>query len=220
MNHLYENIAYLRGLAEGLELDDSKKGKMFMAIIDALDEMAAAINLVNDDIDDLDEYVDAIEEDLTDLEDDFYDEDLDDDLCEVVCPECGEILLVDDPLVCDPALGLTTINCPFCDSTIDIEETDCCMSIDDLMDFDMDLLDLDDDSDDDIDADHDHDQDLADHSTPETDYTANFNANYSTDFSTNYSANTEDTQVDDSQASSHYDWNNPNSNNTDPHGGY
>ncbi len=127
MNHLYENIAYLRGLAEGMEIEDSKNGKMVMAIIEVLDEMATAINSLHDDIDEIDEYVDSIDEDLADVEDDLYGEGDYHDYFDLECPECGELILIDDPLLGDPAFGETEVICPVCEATIDLNEYDYCV---------------------------------------------------------------------------------------------
>ncbi|PID79813.1 MAG: hypothetical protein CSB19_01805 [Clostridiales bacterium] len=156
MTHLKENVSYLRGLVEGLEIKKSKDGKVFHAIIDALDEMAVAINALNEDIKDLDAYIDAIDEDLTDLEDDFYDEVYDesyDDLidedelyegddevvntelpmfefegCEccnnLSCPECGEMIYIEDPSLYNPDFCEMEVSCPMCGANIRMEKRD------------------------------------------------------------------------------------------------
>lgn len=127
MNHLYERIAYLRGLADGMEVEDSKNGKLLIAMIDVLDEMADAVNDLNDDLDDMDEYVEALDEDLADLEDDFYDDEDFDDYDEVECPECGELILIDDPTLCDDGCCETVIHCPACNAQIELmDECECC----------------------------------------------------------------------------------------------
>ena len=75
MNDLNSRVAYLKGLAEGLGLDEEKReSKLFRAIIDVLAEMAEAIGRLRDDYDDLTDYAEAIDQDLNDLEDDFYDD--------------------------------------------------------------------------------------------------------------------------------------------------
>ncbi len=122
MNHLYENIAYLRGLAEGMEIEDSKNGKMVLAIIDVLDEMATAINSLNDDIDELDESVDEIDKDLAELEEDFYEIDDYEGFYDLECPECGELIYIDDPTLFDPAFGENEVICPVCEASIDLTE--------------------------------------------------------------------------------------------------
>ena len=46
-----EKVAYLRGLMEGLDIDgDKKEGKMFAAIIDALDEIASDLSDIDEDL--------------------------------------------------------------------------------------------------------------------------------------------------------------------------
>lgn len=86
MGYLSEKAAYLKGLAEGLDINaNSKEGRVITAIIEALGEMAEEIEDVAvmqdemqsqlDDVDealqDLAEEIDAISEDLSDIEDIF-----------------------------------------------------------------------------------------------------------------------------------------------------
>ena len=83
-----EKTAYLKGLLEGMEIDQStKEGKLLAAIIDTLDDIALAVadlddevGAINDEMDMMEESLDAIDEALDDLEDalDAIDEDLDD----------------------------------------------------------------------------------------------------------------------------------------------
>ena len=66
-----EKVAYLRGLMEGLDIDDdSKEGKLFAAIVDALDEMASEISDLEEDIEDIDDDLDELEERIRKLEED------------------------------------------------------------------------------------------------------------------------------------------------------
>ena len=83
-----EKTAYLKGLLEGMEIDQStKEGKLLAAIIDTLDDIALSVadlddevGAINDEMDMMEESLDAIDEALDDLEDalDAIDEDLDD----------------------------------------------------------------------------------------------------------------------------------------------
>ena len=85
---IIEKVAYLKGLAEGMELNTEKKeGKLLAAIIDTLDDIALSVadlddevGAINDEMDMMEESLDAIDEALDDLEDalDAIDEDLDD----------------------------------------------------------------------------------------------------------------------------------------------
>lgn len=119
MEYINEKVAYLKGLSEGLGIDDStNEGKILLHIIDTLDDITEALDGVIESHNDLEGYVEVIDEDLADLEDDIYD-DLDDDIdfCQIECPECGEIVYVDmDMLDEDNHLA-----CPNCDQDIEID---------------------------------------------------------------------------------------------------
>lgn len=140
-----EKVAYLKGLAEGLEISaDDKNGKLLLAVIDALDSFAASIEALEvdsadmaDELDSLGDDVSFIEELILDDEDDYdedYDDDDDESFCrgsccdcddeadyEVTCPQCGEVVPVyeDD-------LSFGNIICPGCGETLefDFDETD------------------------------------------------------------------------------------------------
>ena len=119
MNHLFERVAYLQGLADGMGLDGTtKEGKILNEIIEVLEDFAEAINELSDDIVDIDEYLEAIDSDLSDIEDDVYNDEFeDDDYDEIVCPECGETIFVDDESLYDDGCE-TEITCPNCDNVI------------------------------------------------------------------------------------------------------
>lgn len=73
MDYLYQKVAYLRGLAEGLGVEEeSKEGKLLLHIIDTLDDFAEAIEEILEEQEELEEYVSYIDEDLNDVEDDLY----------------------------------------------------------------------------------------------------------------------------------------------------
>ena len=58
-----EKVSYLRGLAEGLAIDEStKEGKILLAIIDTLDDMAFSITDVEENLNEISEEVDVIDE--------------------------------------------------------------------------------------------------------------------------------------------------------------
>ena len=140
MSYMHEKVAYLKGLAEGMEIsNDSKEGKLLLQIIEVLHDFADEVDDVYDELDDLsdavvelDDYIETLDEDLADLEDDFYeidedDEDFedddDDDFEEVECPDCGETIFVDGQII-DKGEDL---ECPHCGVIIEFtEECDCC----------------------------------------------------------------------------------------------
>lgn len=132
MKYLKERVSYLKGLAEGMQISDaSNEGKLLKAIIDVLDDMALAVDDMEDVQEQLSEQVDNIDEDLADVEkiiyedEDEYDEDEEEDgyLGEFECPHCNEkVEITKDMLDCDS----TTIKCPACGKDIDVEwDCDC-----------------------------------------------------------------------------------------------
>ncbi len=122
MSLLFEKVSYLRGLADGMNIDATKnEGKLLVAIIDALEDFAEVIEEIDEDLSELDDAVTDIDEDLTALEEDFYEEDF--DVEEFECPECGEPIYLDDEL-----LMADEIICPSCGKELEIEDEveGCC----------------------------------------------------------------------------------------------
>ncbi len=106
MSRLSEQVAHLRGLMEGLGISsDSKEAKALQCIADILEESAEEIDLLNRRHEELDDYVDSIDSDLSDLEEAFYGDDEDEDededdedddgLVEYTCPHCGQVISID-----------------------------------------------------------------------------------------------------------------------------
>ena len=108
-----EKVAYLKGLAEGLNLDTekSKEGKLISVMIGILEEVAMSIEDLEENSLALGEEIDTLSDDLADVENVVFEED-DDDFFEVECPDCGEPLRIDED---DLAEGV--VQCPSCDST-------------------------------------------------------------------------------------------------------
>ena len=105
-----ERVAYIRGLAEGLELDtDKKEVKVLDAMLTLLEDMALSISDLEEAYEDMADQLDAVDEDLCTLEDDFYEEDKccedcedDDDefYYEVTCPNCQETICLSEDIRC------------------------------------------------------------------------------------------------------------------------
>ena len=74
-----EQVAYLQGLAEGLNIGNTDEGKLITAIIDTLDSVADEIADLNENALDIGEELDAISDDLADVEDFLEELELDDE---------------------------------------------------------------------------------------------------------------------------------------------
>lgn len=115
-----EKVSYIKGLAEGLGLDENNKtDKILKSIIDVLDDMAAELACAEDDILDLSDTVDEIDEDLGELEDYVYDEEdiaNDDDFYQVTCPKCGTEIYLDEDTLAEESIA-----CPECGTDLEFE---------------------------------------------------------------------------------------------------
>ena len=134
-----EKVAYLKGLAEGLNIDTekSKEGKLISVMIGILEEIGMTIEDLEENAEALGEEIDAISDDLSDVEKAvFEDEEEDDDDCccddddffEVECPNCGETLMIDESV-----LEEGVIQCPGCKQkfALDLSDDCCCGDEDD-----------------------------------------------------------------------------------------
>ena len=144
-----EKAAYLKGLMDGLELDTEKaEGKMISALVELVGDMAKRITdieettiAISDELDEIEEDLDAIEdyildeedEDEEDFEDDLFDEDDFEDedfeegfdygdedttISEVECA-CGEIINFDEE-----TLEKGSMTCPNCGELLEFSLED------------------------------------------------------------------------------------------------
>lgn len=76
MDYLLQKVAYLQGLSEGLGVDDtSKEGKLLLGIIDTLEEFADVLDEIIENQMDIEDYVEFIDEDLSEVEEVIFGED-------------------------------------------------------------------------------------------------------------------------------------------------
>ena len=106
MSNLSEDAARILGQIEGSGMDlESKEGKIISKLAELVYAMAGEINALRKDYDELDDYVESIDNDLSDLEESFFgdeepdDEDEDeedeedgDGMVDYVCPHCGNVM--------------------------------------------------------------------------------------------------------------------------------
>ena len=146
-----ENAAYLKGLFDGYEIDTtSKEGRIIGEMLNLLADMADKINALEADNKELHEYVEELDHDLGEVEEELYfddydydeeyddyndlndDEDYegeDDEFYEIECPSCGDIVCFDDSLEVDelvcPACGEKIGGIEICDGNCDECDEDC-----------------------------------------------------------------------------------------------
>ena len=129
-----EKVAYLKGLIDGMNFDaDSKNGKLFNAISDILEDLAGNVLELKEDSLEMAENIDALSDDLADVEDLVYGEDEEEDersvlgcgyccggsadgeeeeepvFFDVTCQSCGKTITVDEDV-----FDLGTVQCPHC----------------------------------------------------------------------------------------------------------
>ncbi len=121
-----EKVAYLKGLAEGMDLDTekSKEAKLINVIIGILEEIGLSIEDLEENDLDLGEEIDVLSDDLADVEDivfgdDEEDDDFDEDFFEVECPSCEEPIVIDDE-----ALAEGVVQCPHCGDNFSLDLSD------------------------------------------------------------------------------------------------
>lgn len=131
-----EKVAYIKGLAEGMKIDDStNEGKLLLNILDVLEDITLDMEDIEDGLVELSEQVDAVDEDLDSLEEVVYEDILgDDDDCdcgcdccdgdefyEVECPLCGTEFEVDEESLIEGE-----VECPNCGELLTYDfDCDC-----------------------------------------------------------------------------------------------
>ena len=124
---IIEKVAYLKGLAEGMELDTEKKeGKLIAAIIDLLDDIALELEELKDYADERGDGRDAVSDDLEDVEDvifgedededDAFEDEDDEDCYATTCPTCEETIYFDESILEDGE-----VICPNCGEKLEFD---------------------------------------------------------------------------------------------------
>ena len=125
-----EKAAFVKGLIEGLDLDDDKKEtKAISAILEWMDSISSSFGNLEEDVDDICEQLSIIDEDLCDVEKEVFGEnecsdcdcgcDEEGEFYEVKCPSCGKISCFDEGTLCDGQ-----IDCPNCGEILEFDLSD------------------------------------------------------------------------------------------------
>jgi hypothetical protein len=143
MNYLKEKVAYLKGLADGMQISDAtNEGKLLKAIIDVLEDVAISVDDVEEVQEQLSEQMDEMDEDLAEIERLVFDDECDceeceddddgeddDEVNEFDCPNCGESIVLEEAFI-----NKDSILCPHCHKEIEIEWTCDCEECEDCED--------------------------------------------------------------------------------------
>lgn len=121
-----EKVSYIKGLAEGMKLDEStNEGKVIHAILDVLSDIAVNIEEIDSDLGDVSEVVSDLEDSIYEIEDEVYGpfddedeeyEDDEDDLYEITCPNCGNSITADFDVI-----SSGTLDCPNCGERLEFD---------------------------------------------------------------------------------------------------
>lgn len=111
LEDLRQRVAYLQGLADGLELDESsKEGKVLTEILDVLQDLTETVESVRESQDEIQEYLMELDEDLSALEEGRCSDLESDQIVEHRCPDCGQTLTIH----ADEVVGPVDLICPNC----------------------------------------------------------------------------------------------------------
>lgn len=135
-----ERASYLKGLAEGIELDSSKpEHKLIGALVEAIGEISNELQDLRRDLADLSESYELLDEEVGLLWDETEDMQIDDEGCghdcccsdefeqlELDCPACGEPVHITDDMFSDGQFA-----CPHCGEALEIDLGDHVDSEDD-----------------------------------------------------------------------------------------
>lgn len=123
---ILEKVAYMKGLAEGIGLDvKSKEGKLLKVMMDILDDVALELQDIRDEQGDLEEGLDAVSEDLADVEGYLFDQEEEDEdeeedeVYQTTCPNCDEEIFFDESILEDGS-----VLCPNCGEELEFDLSD------------------------------------------------------------------------------------------------
>ncbi|MCI9165325.1 MAG: hypothetical protein HFF65_06530 [Oscillospiraceae bacterium] len=124
---ILEKVAYMKGLAEGLGLDaNSKEVKLLHVMMDLLDDIALELQDIRDEQSELEEGLDAVSDDLADVETRLYELDGEDDdgdedgeVYQTTCPSCEEEIFFDESVLEEGG-----VLCPNCGEKLEFDLTD------------------------------------------------------------------------------------------------
>jgi len=122
---LKARVAYLQGLSAGMNIEtESKEGRILSNVIEVLDDFATTIKEMEEAHDQLENYLESIDEDLFHLEEDVYNDEAEaaeeGEYLEVDCPRCGEVVCFESDVLEDE--DTIEVTCPNCDEVVFVND--------------------------------------------------------------------------------------------------
>ena len=128
-----EKVAYLKGLVEGMAIDQTtKEGKVLAAVLDILEDLALDVQDMECAVDELEEGLNVVSDDLAEVEDLLYEDDEEDEdedeedeeldfpegtvFYDAICPKCGGTVTF-----AEDQLEIGSIECPDCGATLEFD---------------------------------------------------------------------------------------------------
>ena len=114
---IIEKAQRLEELAKSLETEDAAKN-LIAAALELISELAKKVTGLEEELEALTEQVDDLDDAFEELCEDVYGDE-EDETFEVECPNCGELIQIDEGILEDGS-----ITCPGCDETLEFELDD------------------------------------------------------------------------------------------------
>ena len=128
-----KNVAYLKGLMEGMKIDtETNEGKILSAMVDILEdigleledlwnaqgELEDGLDVVSDDLEDIEDIVYDEDDEDESFDDEYYEDDAEDDedCYATTCPTCEETIYFDESVLEDGE-----VICPNCGEKLEFD---------------------------------------------------------------------------------------------------
>lgn len=110
-----EKVAYLKGLIDGADFlaKDEKARTVWENMLAVFDEVGEALEELDRSQTEIEGYLEAVDEDLSELEDEIYGDE-EDGYVEMECPNCHETVYLDEDLLAEEE----ELSCPNCGATL------------------------------------------------------------------------------------------------------
>ncbi len=117
MSKLTDKASYLKGLAEGMKLNPEKdSNKLLLELLELVGDMTDELEAMAQANEELNDYVESIDDDLADLEETLFGDDEDCDCCDCDDEDCD--------CDCDDGDDLIAYACPSCGHELQFHASD------------------------------------------------------------------------------------------------